>query len=380
MRWSQVFIPTLREVPADAEIASHRLLLRAGYIRQLGAGIYSYLYLAQRSLLKITQIVREEMDRIGCQEMQMPVFVPGEYWKETGQWDAMEPILFRFKDHRDSDYVVSYTHEQIVTHHARNEVLSYRQLPIRAYHFQMKGRDEPRARAGLLRMRQFVMKDSYSFDVDDDGLQRSYDRHREAYIKLFDRLGLPYVIVSAMSGAMGGSASEEFLAPIDVGEDTFVRCTACDYAANTEAVRVPVPAARAFDGIPAARVADTPDTPTIQTLGWSGCGAPINRVSAVISYLQDRARTSGAPARSGNRLRRYVRTSALVLVVVGSSASGSSAGPSWSMRPSLRNRRRRRFRRATGRSRTRRGGQERARRVRHRRTATPVAVKLFINN
>jgi prolyl-tRNA synthetase len=264
-RWSKLFIPTLREAPADAEVASHKFLVRAGYIRQLGAGIYSYLFLGQRSINKIIGIVREEMDKIG-QEFFLPGILPREPWDQSGRWTGMGDNMFRLKDRKGADLCLGMTHEEIMTTLARNELRSYKQLPQIWYQIQTKFRDEPRPKSGLLRVRQFTMKDSYSFDIDDTGLEASYQTHRVAYQRTFERLGLPYVIVSAMSGAMGGSASEEFLAPMAVGEDTYVRCSSCDYAANTEAVQVAPPMTIAFEGLPAAQVVDTPNTPTIQTL------------------------------------------------------------------------------------------------------------------
>src|SRR6188768_3215640 len=263
---SKLFVRTLREDPVDAEVPSHRLLVRAGYIRRAAPGIYSWLPLGLRVFKKVEQIVRDEMDAIGAQEVHFPALLPREPYEATGRWTDYGDGIFRLKDRKGSDYLLGPTHEEMFTLLVKDLYSSYKDLPLSIYQIQNKFRDEARPRAGLLRGREFVMKDSYSFDVDDAGLQRSYDRHRAAYIKTFDRLGLPYVIVSAMSGAMGGSASEEFLAPTEVGEDTFVRCTKCDYAANTEAVRVPIPEPIPFDGLPAAHVEETPDTPTIQTL------------------------------------------------------------------------------------------------------------------
>ena len=266
MRMSTLFLRTLRDDPNDAEVPSHRLLVRAGYIRRAAPGGFSWLPLGWIVYRNVENIVREEMDAAGFQEVHFPALLPREPYEASDRWTEYGDNLFRLKDRHGNDLLLAPTHEEMFTLLVKGLYSSYRDLPLCIYQIQTKYRDEARPRAGLLRGREFVMKDSYSFDVDDQGLQRSYERHREAYIKLFDRLGLPYVIVSAMSGAMGGSASEEFLAPIDVGEDTFVRCTKCDYAANTEAVRVPVPDPIPFDGSPAAHVEDTPDTPTIQTL------------------------------------------------------------------------------------------------------------------
>ncbi len=234
MRWSQLFIPTLREVPADAEVASHRLLLRAGYIRQLGAGIYSYLYLAQRSLLKIAQIIREEMDRIGAQEFYLPAIHPAEIWQESGRWQDMGDTMFRLKDRGGRDLCLGMTEEEVMTAIARGELRSYKQLPQIWYQIQSKFRDEPRPRSGLLRTRQFTMKDSYSFDLDDAGLDASYRKHHQAYCRIFDRCDLKYKVVEAHSGAMGGSQSHEFMLLSDAGEDQLAECAKCGYAANLE--------------------------------------------------------------------------------------------------------------------------------------------------
>jgi len=266
LRMSTLFLRTLREDPADAELPSHRLLVRAGYVRRAAPGIYSWLPLGWRVLRNVERVVREEMDRAGAQEVHFPALLPREPYETTGRWQEYGELLFRLRDRKQADYLLGPTHEEMFTLLVKDVCSSYKDLPLVLYQIQAKYRDEARPRAGLLRAREFVMKDSYSFDVDDAGLQRAYDAHRAAYVRTFDRLGLPYVIVSAVSGAMGGSASEEFLAPCPVGEDTYVRCTACDYAANTEAVQVPAPAPTGYDGLPAAHVEDTPDTPTIDTL------------------------------------------------------------------------------------------------------------------
>lgn len=253
MHWSQLFIPTLRENPAEAEVISHQLLLRAGYIRQLGAGIYSYLYLAQRSLLKITRIVREEMDAIGAQEFLLPALNPAEVWQESGRWQVMGDNMFRLKDRFGRDLCLGMTHEEVMTSIARGELRSYKQLPQLWYQIQTKFRDEPRPKSGLLRVRQFIMKDSYSFDVDAAGLDVSYEKHRQAYCRIFDRCGLKYLVVEADSGAMGGSQSHEFMVASDAGEDLVVRCAACGYAANQEkAVSVAVTGESPDDDDPAA--------------------------------------------------------------------------------------------------------------------------------
>ena len=265
LRMSTLFLRTLREDPSDAEVPSHRLLVRGGYIRRVAPGGFAWLPLGWIVYRNVERIVREEMDAAGFQEVHFPALLPREPYEISHRWTDYGDNLFRLKDRRGNDFLLAPTHEEMFTLIVKDLYSSYKDLPLSIYQIQIKYRDEARPRAGLLRTREFVMKDSYSFDIDDAGLQASYDAHRAAYIKTFDRLGLPYVIVSAMSGAMGGSASEEFLAPIDVGEDTFVRCSACDYAANTEAVHVRVPSVLEADG-PAARVVDTPATPTIQTL------------------------------------------------------------------------------------------------------------------
>ncbi|HEU4674912.1 MAG TPA: proline--tRNA ligase [Motilibacteraceae bacterium] len=266
LRMSSLFLRTLREDPADAEVPSHRLLVRAGYVRRAAPGIYSWLPLGLKVLRNIERVVREEMDAAGFQEVSFPALLPREPYEATNRWTEYGDNLFRLKDRKGGDYLLGPTHEEMFTLLVKDLYSSYKDLPLSIYQIQTKYRDEARPRAGLLRGREFVMKDSYSFDVDDAGLARSYEEHRKAYIKTFDRLGLPYVIVSAMSGAMGGSASEEFLAPCEVGEDTYVRCTRCDYAANTEAVQVSPPAELPVADAPAAHVEDTPDTPTIESL------------------------------------------------------------------------------------------------------------------
>ena len=232
-RWSKVFIPTLREAPADAEVASHKFLLRAGYIRQLGAGIYNYLFLGQRSLNKIIGIVREEMDTIG-QEFLLPAIHPKEVWEQSGRWSVMGDNMFRLKDRKGAELCLGMTHEEIVTGIARNELKSYKQLPQIWYQIQNKFRDEPRPKSGLLRVRQFTMKDSYSFDLDAAGLDKSFDLHDAVYRRIFTRCGLKFVAVDADSGAMGGSQSQEFMVYTDAGEDLIASCPVCGYAANTE--------------------------------------------------------------------------------------------------------------------------------------------------
>ncbi len=266
LRLSTLFLRTLREDPADAEVASHKLLVRAGYIRRAAPGGFTWLPLGWIVFRNVERVVREEMDREGFQEVHFPALLPREPYEATGRWTDYGDNLFRLVDRKGADFLLAPTHEEMFTLLVRDLYSSYKDLPLVIYQIQNKFRDEARPRAGLLRGREFTMKDSYSFDLDDEGLQASYDKHRVAYQRTFDRLGLPYVIVSAMSGAMGGSASEEFLAPMQVGEDTYVRCTSCDYAANTEAVQVAPPQPVDTAGLPSAQVHDTPDTPTIQTL------------------------------------------------------------------------------------------------------------------
>ena len=232
-RWSKLFVPTLREAPADAEVASHKFLLRSGYIRQLGAGLYNYLFLGQRSLNKVIGIVREEMDKIG-QEFYLPAILPRELWEESGRWTGMGDNMFRLKDRKGADLCLGMTHEEVMTAIARNELRSYKQLPQIWYQIQTKFRDEPRPKAGLLRVRQFIMKDSYSFDLNNEGLDKSYKLHDAAYRAIFTRCGLKFVVVEADSGAMGGSQSQEFMVYTDAGEDLIASCPVCGYAANLE--------------------------------------------------------------------------------------------------------------------------------------------------
>src|SRR6516162_11077027 len=231
--WSKLFIPTLREAPADAEVASHKYLVRAGYIRQLAAGIYSFLFLGQRSMLKITNVVRQEMDSIG-QEFYLPALHPREIWEASGRWQAMGDNMFRLKDRGGRDLALGMTHEEVMTEIARKELRSYKQLPQIWYQIQQKFRDEPRPKSGLLRVRQFTMKDSYSFDMDAAGLDVSYKKHYDTYRRIFDRCGLRYVVIEADSGAMGGSESHEFAVRTPAGEDEVVSCANCHYAANLE--------------------------------------------------------------------------------------------------------------------------------------------------
>ena len=262
---SQLFVRTLREDPADAEVASHRLLVRAGYIRRAAPGIYTWLPLGLRVLAKVEAVVREEMLAAGAQEVHFPALLPREPYEATGRWTEYGPNLFRLKDRKDADYLLAPTHEEMFTLLVKDLYSSYKDLPLTLFQIQTKYRDEARPRAGLIRGREFIMKDAYSFDIDDAGLEASYQAQRAAYERIFTRLGLEYVIVAATAGAMGGSRSEEFLSPSPIGEDTFVRSTG-GYAANVEAVVTPVPDALPFDDAPAAHVEATPGTPTIESL------------------------------------------------------------------------------------------------------------------
>lgn len=263
---STLFLRTLRDDPADAEVPSHRLLVRGGYVRRVAPGVFTWLPLGFLVYRNVESIVRDEMDRAGFQEVHFPALLPREPYEQTNRWTEYGDTLFRLQDRKGGDYLLGPTHEEMFTLLVKGEYSSYKDLPLVIYQIQTKYRDEARPRAGILRGREFVMKDSYSFDVDDAGLARSYQRHRDAYIATFRRLGLDFVIVSAMSGAMGGSASEEFLAPTEVGEDSFVRCSSCSYAANVEAVRTPAPGAADASDAPPAHAEQTPDTPTIETL------------------------------------------------------------------------------------------------------------------
>jgi prolyl-tRNA synthetase len=265
VRLSELFFTTLRDDPADAETPSHRLLVRAGYVRQLGAGIYSLLPLGFRVSTRVEQVIREEMDRIGCQEMEMPVVHPADLWKETGRWQTIGPELARFRDRADRDMVLAMTHEEVVADLLRDVVHSYRQLPLLLYHFQTKFRDEPRARGGLIRVREFVMKDSYSCDLDEAGLDESYRKHYEAYATIFERLGLEAIAVRSDVGMMGGSEAHEFMVLNDFGEDVLVLCSACDYAANRQVAHTRVDVVEGGEPLPLEEVA-TPGTATIADL------------------------------------------------------------------------------------------------------------------
>ena len=290
MRMSQLFLRTLRDDPADAEVPSHKLLVRAGYVRRVAPGIYSWLPLGLKVLAKVEQIVREEMDAIGSQEVRFPALLPREPYEATNRWVEYGPNLFRLKDRRGTDMLLGPTHEEMFALLVKDLYSSYKDLPLSLYQIQTKYRDEARPRAGILRGREFVMKDSYSFDVDDAGLETSYRAHREAYVRIFDRLGLDYVIVHADSGAMGGSASEEFLAVAEVGEDTFVRSPG-GYAANVEAVTTVVPDPLPLDDAPAAHAEQTPDTPTIETL---------------VAHLQEHFPREDRPWHAGDTLKNVL--------------------------------------------------------------------------
>ena len=290
MRMSKSFVPTLKEVPADATVASHQLLVRAGYIRQLSAGIYSILPLGQRAILKITGIVREEMEAIGAQEFYLPALNPREVWEESGRWSVMGENMFRLKDRKGADLCLAMTHEEVFTVLARAELRSYRQLPQSWYQIQVKFRDEPRPKSGLLRVRQFTMKDSYSFDLDRKGLDQAFEAHRQAYVKIFGRCGLKTVQVDAHSGAMGGSGSTEFMVATDAGEDLIASCEACGYAANTEKAESRVETAdkyKAAGESPALEEFATPGVVTIEALSRAPYGVAADQQLKTLIYLGD---------------------------------------------------------------------------------------------
>jgi prolyl-tRNA synthetase len=293
-RWSQLFIPTLREAPADAEVASHKFLVRAGYVRQLAAGIYSYLFLGQRSFNKITAIVREEMDRIG-QEFYLPALHPRELWEASGRWSVMGDNLFRLKDRKGTDLCLAMTHEENMTEIARKELRSYKQLPQIWYQIQAKFRDEPRPKSGLLRVRQFIMKDSYSFDIDAGGLDVSYQKHRETYRRIFDRCGLNYLIIEAHSGAMGGSQSEEFMVYTPAGEDQVVSCANCKYAANLEKATSKLDAVQdlATEGDGKPLEVHTPGQKTIEDVARYLGVSPKNKIKTLALMIDPRNGTAG---------------------------------------------------------------------------------------
>ena len=283
---SSLFLRTLREDPADAEVPSHKLLVRAGYVRRVAPGIYSWLPLGLKVLRAVEQVVREEMDAIGAQEIQLPALLPREPYEATGRWTEYGPNLFRLKDRKGADYLLGPTHEELFTQLVKGEYSSYKDYPVMLYQIQNKYRDEARPRAGILRGREFLMKDSYSFDLTDEGLTESYQKHRAAYVKIFERLGLEYVIVAATSGAMGGSASEEFLAVAPTGEDTFVQSPG-GYAANVEAVTTTPPAEIPLAGLPEAQAHHTPDTPTIESLVSFLNGAGLGREFTAADTLKN---------------------------------------------------------------------------------------------
>lgn len=284
MRWSELYVPTLRQDPAGADAVSHRLLLRAGYIRQLMAGHYSLLPLAVRVRAKIIEVIREEMSRIGAQEFLLPTMQPAEVWQKSGRWDKIGAEMFRLTDRKGADLAMGMTHEEIFTTVAQ-ELRSYRDLPQRWYQFQTKFRDEPRPKSGLIRVREFTMKDSYSFDTDTAGLDRSFDLHHEAYTRIFARLGIPAIPVEASSGIMGGSDSIEFMCPTAAGEDIVVHCT-CGYAANVEKATSHLPQAADGDGLPSPEAFDTPDVRTIEDLA-TGFGVTADRQVKTLVYVVD---------------------------------------------------------------------------------------------
>jgi prolyl-tRNA synthetase len=285
MRWSNYFIPTLREDPSDAEVVSHKLLLRAGLVRQLAAGIYSYLPLAQRSVLKISDIIREEMNAIGGQEFFFPAIHPAELWKESGRWSVMGDNMFRLKDRKGGEYCLGMTHEECFTDIARNHLRSYKQLPQVWYQIQTKFRDEARPKSGLLRVRQFTMKDAYSFDIDQAGLDKAFEDQRQAYSNIYRRCGLEFVIVEADSGAMGGSASNEFMVYTNAGEDMVASCPKCGYAANLEKAQSRIPAVDDGEGDDAAEKFPTPGVRTIEDLVTFEGGAAADRQIKTLVYV-----------------------------------------------------------------------------------------------
>jgi prolyl-tRNA synthetase len=285
-RRSQLFIPTLKEAPADAQVVSHKLLVRAGFIRQLGAGIYDYLPLAKRTLTRIEAIVREEMASLGAQEFYLPALHPAELWKESGRWEVMGDNMFRLRDRKHAEYCLGMTHEEIFTAIARDELRSYRQLPQVWYQIQAKFRDEPRPKSGLLRVRQFTMKDAYSFDIDAAGLDRSYEAQRQAYERIFERCGLSFVAVQAHSGAMGGTGSQEFMVRTDAGEDLVAACAACRYAANTETATSRIEHERDEPATGLERFA-TPGVVTIDALAQLPYSVPARRQLKTLVYAAD---------------------------------------------------------------------------------------------
>lgn len=299
-RWSQLFIPTLREAPADAEVASHKFLVRAGYIRQLAAGIYSYLFLGQRTVLRIMNVVREEMDTIG-QEFLLPAIHPRELWEESGRWSGIGDNMFRLKDRKGADLCLGFTHEEVMTDIARKELRSYKQLPQIWYQIQNKFRDEPRPKSGLIRVRQFIMKDAYSFDIDPAGLDVSYKKHYDVYCRIFDRCGLKYAVVEAHSGAMGGSQSHEFMVMTDAGEDLVAMCSKCGYAANLEKATSQLPPAQDLpdDGEP--KQVHTPGLKTIEEVARFLGVSPTQKIKTLaLMQMED------DPKRPGEKKTRPV--------------------------------------------------------------------------
>jgi prolyl-tRNA synthetase len=295
-RWSQLFIPTLREAPADAEVASHRFLVRAGYIRQLAAGIYSHLFLGQRALLRVTQVVREEMNKIG-QEFLLPALNPREIWEASGRWSVMGDNMFRLKDRGGRDLCLGMTHEEVMTEIARKELRSYKQLPQIWYQIQTKFRDEARPKSGLIRVRQFIMKDSYSFDIDAAGLDASYQKHYEAYCRIFDRCGLKYAVVEAHSGAMGGSQSHEFMVMTEAGEDMVVSCANCGYAANLEKAtsRLAPTHDLSHDGAP--QQVHTPGMKTIEDVAKFLGVSPTQKIKTLVYVAEPQDSANGQSQR-----------------------------------------------------------------------------------
>jgi prolyl-tRNA synthetase len=295
-RWSELFIPTLREPPADAEVASHKFLIRAGYIRQLAAGIYSYLFLGQRSFNKIIAIIRQEMDKIG-QEFYLPALHPRELWEASGRWAVMGDNMFRLKDRKGADLCLGFTEEEVMTEIARKELRSYKQLPQIWYQIAPKFRDEPRPKSGLLRVRQFLMKDSYSFDIDPAGLDVSYLKHYDAYCRIFDRCGLKYLVVEAHSGAMGGSESHEFMVRTSAGEDFIVSCEKCDYAANLEkaASRLPPVEDLAPEGNGQPVEVHTPGQKTIEDVARFLGVSPKNKMKTLALMVNEKPKNGGKP-------------------------------------------------------------------------------------
>lgn len=292
MRYSQAFIPTVKEAPKDATMPSHVLMLRAGYARMVGAGIYELLPLGTRVLHKIERVIRQEMDAAGAQELLMPTFLPAEYFKESGRWDLYGPTLLRIEDRKGGEYHLAPTHEEIVTDLVRREVKSYRQLPLNLYQIQLKYRDEPRPRAGLLRCREFIMKDAYSFDVSEEAAQRSYVQMRDTYHRIFQRLGLEYRVVEADSGAIGGKQSAEFQVLAQTGEDRIVACNHCDYAANVEVAQAGPAQAAPGDGddLPPLQKVETPDTRSIEeVVQFFGRGTtPADTLKSLLYLAGDR--------------------------------------------------------------------------------------------